>query len=204
MQASHENCVNIRQEVEILQLNGQIQTLKGDFDRKCHDLEQKEALMVHLKAKQEQVLVEKESTIETLNKQLVDRDQRLNQMMRESLTGSTSAAVQRLQEELTKNEHALGKAKSDLDEQVTKYKALKQKVKAYQIHSKEKEERYKQYLKESDDDYREKLELLKKKTIEAYNAKQKEVKYFLLCTFLVFQNLVLKQFIFFYSMKKRS
>ena len=83
----------------------------------------------------------------------MEKEQRITNMMRESLSGSTSLAVQRLQEELKKinveknqKDQNLVQVRSELDELIAKYKALKQKIRLYKEHKEKKENDLQEYF----------------------------------------------------------
>ena len=88
-----------------------------------------------LKTDCDNVIEEKLMSIHELNQRLAECEERVSKMMRESLTGSTSTAVKRLQEELrkTRNEIILkeeenAKLQFSLEESGRKYSNLKKKI----------------------------------------------------------------------------
>ena len=83
----------------------------------------------------------------------MEKEQRITNMMRESLSGSTSLAVQRLQEELKKmnieknqKDQNLVQLQSERDELIAKYRALKQKIRLYKEHKEKKENDLQEYF----------------------------------------------------------
>ena len=140
-----------------------------------------------LKTDCDNVIEEKLMSIHELNQRLAESEERVSKMMRESLTGSTSTAVKRLQEELrkTRNEIILkeeenAKLQFSLEESGRKYSNLKKKIKYAQSHWKEKETDYKTRLENLDDEFKAKLFALRDKMQDAYDSKLNEVSFLLL------------------------
>ena len=103
-------------------------------------------------------------------------------MMRESLMGSNSTAIQRFQDDLEKNKSELNakiqevlRQKYELEESHVKYVNLKKKIRLFQSHWKNKEEKYKESLQKTEDEFRAKLFKLRDKMQEVYDSKINEV-----------------------------
>merc|ERR1712083_205463 len=109
----------------------------------------------------QQLFQEKDSTIEDLMRKLHESEIRINQLMRESLTGSTNAAVRRLQDELEKLRKQLDiknekivTLNSSLDESSQKYKNLRDKVKIYKREKDAQLERKNQKIKDLEEEFK--------------------------------------------------
>merc|ERR1711862_413632 len=123
-------------------------------------------------------LEEKTSTISTLTERLHESENKIIQLMRESLSGSTNAAVKRLQDENEKlkfqidgNNKEIVKLKSTLGDAETKYSSFKSRVKQYKHHKEAKEEKYRDHITKSEEDFKNKLIALRDKMQDAYNDK---------------------------------
>lgn len=161
----------------------EIQSLKMTLKTKNEALEAKEKEKSRLKNDWELLIQDKMATIESLTRRLNESEQRINQLMRESLSGSTNAATKRLQEELERLKSQISKLedekialKSSLEESQTKYVNFKKKVRQYQNHWKSKEERYKDCLQTTEDDFKAKLLSLRDKMQSVYDSKLSEVR----------------------------
>merc|ERR1712200_357279 len=105
---------------------------------KNEEIQTKESEKLQIKNNFQQLLQEKDLMIENLNRNLHESELKITQLTRESLTGSTNAAVRRLQDELEKLKNQLDikneeivTLKSSLDESLEKHKNLKIKVRLY-------------------------------------------------------------------------
>jgi len=161
----------------------EIQRLKKSLKTKTDDIQAKEKETIQFKSEFQLVLEEKTSTISTLSERLHETETKITQLMRESLSGSTNAAVKRLQDENeklkfqidAKNEEIV-KLKSSLDEASTKYSSFKSRVKQYKQHKETKEEKYKEHITKSEEDFRTKLIALRDKMQNAYDTKLYEIE----------------------------
>ena len=167
---------------DLLKYRGEINELKNRLTHKNNEIENKAQELKNQKAHTENIFREKDSIIQILRNQIDDTEKKLSQMTRESLTGSTSLAVQRLQEELErikcetlKKDQSILQTKVELEESRTKYSNFKKKVRAFQIHHKEQKEAWKNHLEDTNEYYRKKVESIKDKMIEVYHSRQKEV-----------------------------
>lgn len=163
--------------------------MKARLKKKDDEIEVKDAEFSKYKRDHESLIQDNETIIRGLQERLNDSDKKISQLMRESLSGSTNAAVQRLQNELercknnlnSKEENIL-KLKRDLDESTSKYQNLKRKVRQYQIQCKAKESRLTEHIQTTEDQYRAKLLALRDRMEDAYVSKQKEVNIY---TFII-------------------
>ena len=124
----------------------------------------------------------KDDLISNLNSRLNESERKISELMRESLSGTTNAAVRRLNEELEKlkqegrkKDSEIVTLNSEFSEAKVKYQCFKKKVKEYQSHCKKKEEKYKEFLKNTEDEFRSKVRNLRDQMQEAYDAKIFEV-----------------------------
>jgi len=139
----------------------EIKRLKISLSAKNAEIEAKEREKLQIRDNFEQLLHEKDSTIEKLSRNLHESESKITQLTRESLTGSTNAAVRRLQDELqklknlldTKNEDIVT-LKSSLEESLRKYKNLKIKIKQYKEEKDAKVERYKQSMTDLEEQFK--------------------------------------------------
>merc|ERR1712029_276080 len=105
----------------------------------------------------------KDDLITNLNSRLNESERKISELMRESLSGTTNAAVRRLIEELEKlkqegrkKDSEIVTLNSEVNEAKVKYQCFKKKVKEYQSYNKKKEEKYKEFLKNTEDEFRSK------------------------------------------------
>ena len=173
-----------------LLLQEEIKRLKAELSSKTKSIDVREKEEKANKDYNQQLIREKTSTIEALTLRLHESEMKINQFMRDSLTGSSNAAIKRLQDDIDKLKADAGKKDEEmfkltmsLEESQTKYSTFKKKVKMYQEHCKRNEERYKDLLRTRDDDFRAKLANLTEKMKHAYDTKLNEVRY---CDKLVF------------------
>ena len=76
-------------------LQEEIQRLKKSLKTKTDDIQAKEKETIQFKSEFQLVLEKKTSTISTLSERLHETETKITQLMRESLSGSTNAAVKR-------------------------------------------------------------------------------------------------------------
>ena len=126
---------------------------------------------------------QKDELISKLNVRLNESERKISELMRESLSGTTNAAVRRLNEELEKlkletrkKDTQIGTLSSDLNESKVKYCVFKKRVRDYKVHWEKKEERYREFLKNTEEEFRAKVRNLRDQMQEAYDAKLLEVK----------------------------
>ena len=135
-----------------------------------------------LKVDFENQIGHKDNLISSLNQRLNESERKISELMRESLSGSTNAAVRRLKDELEKVKTEMSKKdlelvtmKSNLDESKLKYSDFKKRVRLYQNDRKKKEEKLKEYIKESEEEFRAKLRAARDQMQADYDAKLSEV-----------------------------
>merc|ERR1712180_454195 len=107
----------------------EIKRLRVSLRTKNEEIQTKESEKLQIKNNFQQLLQEKDLMIENLNRNLHESELKIVQLTRESLTGSTNAAVRRLQDELEKLKNQLDikneeivTLKSNLDESLEKHK----------------------------------------------------------------------------------
>ena len=76
-------------------LQEEIQRLKKSLKTKTDDMQAKEKEAIQFKSEFQLVLEEKTFTISTLSERLHETETKITHLMRESLSGSTNAAVKR-------------------------------------------------------------------------------------------------------------
>ena len=76
-------------------LQEEIQRLKKSLKTKTDDIQEKQKETIQFKSEFQLVLEEKTFTISTLSERLHETETKITQLMRESLSGSTNAAVKR-------------------------------------------------------------------------------------------------------------
>ena len=164
---------------EICNFQMEIEHLKSEIQTKNEQIQLKDKEKTRLKNDFENLLADKSSTIELLTHKLNDSEQKINRLMRESLTGSTNFAkeeLERLKNELMDRDVQILKLKADLEEAQIKYSTFKKRVKLVQTQWKNKEERLKENLKTSEEDFKAKLLSLRDKMQEVYDTKLNEVR----------------------------
>merc|ERR1719266_3198851 len=97
---------------EQLKNQEEIQRLKAQLKAKTEALDLKENDKTRIKIEFQTLLQEKTCTIDELQHRLQECENKITNMMRESLIGSTNTAVKRLHEELQTFKHQM-KAKND-------------------------------------------------------------------------------------------
>lgn len=167
---------------ELIQFQEEIDGLKAQLKVKIDIISGKESELAKVNSSHDNIMVEKNALIKNLQERLNESEKKCNQLMRDSLNGISSSAINRLQEELErlkseldKKDKELAALRADFEAKSEKYSELKKKVRLYQQHCKNKEIRYTEYLKETEDEFRAKLFALRDKMQDAYNSKLDEV-----------------------------
>ena len=160
----------------------EIQRLKAQLKAKTEAINLQENDKIRIKNEFQTLLEDKTRTIDTLQHRLQESENKITNLMRESLTGSTNAAVKRLQEELQKFKHQVDVKneeivllKSNLQESLDKYSALKSKVKQYKQEKKDnwaaREDVYRDHIKSMDEEFKIKQLALRDKFQKEWDSK---------------------------------
>ena len=168
--------------IDLCDKQEEIERLKSQLKAKIESLENSQKVLSKLKIDFENQIGHKDNLISSLNQRLNESERKISELMRESLTGSTNAAVRRLNDELEKVKTELSKkdlelvtVKTNLNESKLKYSDFKKRVKVYQNDRKRKEEKLKEYIKESEEEFRAKLRAARDQLQADYDAKLSEV-----------------------------
>ena len=160
----------------------EIQRLKAQLKAKTEDINQQENDKIRIKNEFQTLLEEKTHTIDKLQHRLQESENKITNMMQELLTGSTNAAIKRLQEELQKFKHQVDtkneeivQLKSKLQESLDKYSALKCKVKQNKQKIADKwaarEDVYRDHIKNKDEEFKIKQLALRDKFQKEWDSK---------------------------------
>ena len=171
--------------VDLIDKQEEIDSLKSQLKYTKESETNLETKLQKLKIEFQTQISHKDDLITNLNSRLNESERKISELMRESLSGTTNAAVRRLNEELEKlkqegrkKDSEIVTLKSEVNEAKVKYQCFKKKVKEYQSYTKKKEEKYKEFLKNTEDEFRSKVINLRDQMQESYDAKLFEVKLF--------------------------
>ena len=168
--------------VDLIDKQEEIDSLKSQLKYTKESETNLETKLQKLKIEFQTQISHKDDLITNLNSRLNESERKISELMRESLSGTTNAAVRRLNEELEKlkqegrkKDSEIVTLNSEFNEAKVKYQCFKKKVKEYQSHCKKKEEKYKEFLKNTEDEFRSKVRNLRDQMQESYDAKLFEV-----------------------------
>ena len=168
--------------VDLIDKQEEIDSLKSQLKYTKESETNLETKLQKLKIEFQTQISHKDDLITNLNSRLNESERKISELMRESLSGTTNAAVRRLNEELEKlkqegrkKDSEIVTLNSEVNEAKVKYQCFKKKVKEYQSYNKKKEEKYKEFLKNTEDEFRSKVRNLRDQMQESYDAKLFEV-----------------------------